>query len=285
MPGPETGTPFVVLLFALDRADPARGGDRGRQARADADGRRLGRRGASPRAGGRGEPRRDRLRVAGRLADRLHPRGAAGDRDASSSSAGTRRRLAEFCRAHDCEPAELAPRGGRRTTSSSRSRPRRTRCCAASGSREGALVCAVGANDPAHRELDNAVLERAAFVCCDSREQSRLESGDLIEPVERGVLDWLEVHELQDVVAARSRAAPSARGHRRLQVERDGRLGSGGRARACSSLPASAASASSSSASASGRSGGRDDVVAEGSSTSGRSRSRGRSVRRERLVT
>ena len=67
--------------------------------------------------------------------------------------------------------------------------------------REGALVCAVGANDPAWRELDNAVLERAAFVCCDSREQSRLESGDLIEPVERGVLDWLEVHELQEVVA------------------------------------------------------------------------------------
>ena len=67
--------------------------------------------------------------------------------------------------------------------------------------REGALVCAVGANDPSRRELDNAVLERAAFVCCDSREQSKLESGDLIEPVERGVLDWLEVHELQEVVA------------------------------------------------------------------------------------
>jgi ornithine cyclodeaminase/alanine dehydrogenase-like protein (mu-crystallin family) len=67
--------------------------------------------------------------------------------------------------------------------------------------REGALVCAVGANDPRRRELDNAVLERAAFVCCDSREDSQLESGDLIEPVEQGVLDWLEVHELQDVVA------------------------------------------------------------------------------------
>ena len=67
--------------------------------------------------------------------------------------------------------------------------------------REGALVCAVGANDPRRRELDNAVLERAAFVCCDSLETARLESGDLIEPVERGVLDWLEVHRLQDVVA------------------------------------------------------------------------------------
>jgi alanine dehydrogenase len=67
--------------------------------------------------------------------------------------------------------------------------------------RSGALVCAVGANDGRRRELDNVVLERAAFVCCDSREDAKLESADLIEPVESGVLDWLEVHELQEVVA------------------------------------------------------------------------------------
>jgi ornithine cyclodeaminase/alanine dehydrogenase-like protein (mu-crystallin family) len=65
----------------------------------------------------------------------------------------------------------------------------------------GALVCAAGANHRSRRELDNVVLERAAFVCCDLKEQARLESGDLIEPVERGVLDWLEVHELHEVVA------------------------------------------------------------------------------------
>ena len=67
--------------------------------------------------------------------------------------------------------------------------------------RPGALVCAVGANDGRRRELDNVVVERAAFVCCDSLEDARLESADLIEPVETGVLDWLEVHELQEVVA------------------------------------------------------------------------------------
>lgn len=65
----------------------------------------------------------------------------------------------------------------------------------------GALVCAAGANHRSRRELDNVVLERAAFVCCDLKEQARVESGDLIEPVERGVLDWLEVHELHEVVA------------------------------------------------------------------------------------
>ena len=66
---------------------------------------------------------------------------------------------------------------------------------------EGTLVCAVGANHSNRRELDDVVLERATFVCCDSREQARRESGDLIEPIEHGKLDWLEVHELQDVVA------------------------------------------------------------------------------------
>jgi ornithine cyclodeaminase/alanine dehydrogenase-like protein (mu-crystallin family) len=65
----------------------------------------------------------------------------------------------------------------------------------------GALVCAAGANIPRNRELDNAVLERAAFVCCDSLEDAKIESGDLIEPVAQGVLDWLEVHELAEVVA------------------------------------------------------------------------------------
>jgi ornithine cyclodeaminase/alanine dehydrogenase-like protein (mu-crystallin family) len=66
--------------------------------------------------------------------------------------------------------------------------------------RPGALVCAAGANVLGARELDNVVLERAAFVCCDSKEQARLESSDLIEPIERGSLDWLEVHEFQEVV-------------------------------------------------------------------------------------
>jgi ornithine cyclodeaminase/alanine dehydrogenase-like protein (mu-crystallin family) len=65
----------------------------------------------------------------------------------------------------------------------------------------GALVVAAGANVVTRRELDNAVLERASFVCCDWLEQAKLESGDLVEPVEAGVLDWLEVHELHEVVS------------------------------------------------------------------------------------
>jgi len=109
-------------------------------------------------------------------------------------------RLAVFCRDHDCEPAESNRDAAEQdvvvTVTTSRDPVLRGEWL-----REGALVCAVGANDAKRRELDNAVLERATFVCCDSIEQARIESGDLIEPVERGVLDWLEVHELHEVVA------------------------------------------------------------------------------------
>jgi alanine dehydrogenase len=67
--------------------------------------------------------------------------------------------------------------------------------------RAGTLVCAAGANNGSSRELDNVVLERASFVCCDWLQQARVESADLIEPVETGVLDWLEVHQLHEVVS------------------------------------------------------------------------------------
>ncbi len=109
-------------------------------------------------------------------------------------------RLQAFCEANGCEPAETHREAAEQdvvvTVTSSADPVLRGEWL-----REGALVCAVGANRPTARELDNVVLERASFVCCDSREQARIESGDLIEPVERGVLDWLEVHELQEVVA------------------------------------------------------------------------------------
>jgi alanine dehydrogenase len=108
--------------------------------------------------------------------------------------------LERFCKRLDCEPAETHREAGEQdvvvTVTTSRDPVLRGEWL-----KPGALVCAVGANDPRARELDNAVLERASFVCCDSIEQSRQESGDLIEPIQQGILDWLEVNELQDVVA------------------------------------------------------------------------------------
>lgn len=74
----------------------------------------------------------------------------------------------------------------------------------------GALVCAVGANDPRARELDGAVIERAAFVYCDSIEDAQHESGDLIIPVAEGRLDWAAVRELHEVVAGHVTARAGA---------------------------------------------------------------------------
>jgi ornithine cyclodeaminase/alanine dehydrogenase-like protein (mu-crystallin family) len=109
-------------------------------------------------------------------------------------------RLRAFCDAHGAEPGESHQDPGACdivvTATTSRDPVLRGEWL-----RAGALVCAVGANDGRRRELDNVVLERAGFVCCDSRDDAKLESADLIEPVESGVLDWLEVHELQEVVA------------------------------------------------------------------------------------
>jgi alanine dehydrogenase len=65
----------------------------------------------------------------------------------------------------------------------------------------GALVCAIGANDARARELDSEVIARATLVCCDSLEDARLESGDLIDPIAAGQLDWLEVQELHSIVS------------------------------------------------------------------------------------
>jgi ornithine cyclodeaminase/alanine dehydrogenase-like protein (mu-crystallin family) len=112
----------------------------------------------------------------------------------------TPKTLAEFCKRTGAEPADghsdAAAQDVVVTATTSRDPVLR-----GDWLRPGALVCAIGANQAHKRELDNVVLERAAFVCCDALAQAKRESGDLIEPVAAGVLDWLEVHELQEVVA------------------------------------------------------------------------------------
>jgi ornithine cyclodeaminase/alanine dehydrogenase-like protein (mu-crystallin family) len=100
-------------------------------------------------------------------------------------------RLAAFCSAHGCEPAEPADVGAcdlvvTATTST-------TPVLHGAWLQPGATVLAVGANDLGSRELDDDVLERASFVCTDSIEQARQEAGDLA-----GVTD---LHELHDVHA------------------------------------------------------------------------------------
>jgi ornithine cyclodeaminase/alanine dehydrogenase len=97
-------------------------------------------------------------------------------------------RLDAFCAEHDCEAGD--PSGCDVVVTATTSKEPVLR---GASLQPGATVIGVGANDLSERELDDDVLSRAAFVCCDSIEQSRLEAGDLA-----GVS---ELHELQDVVA------------------------------------------------------------------------------------
>ncbi len=192
------GTPFLVVLFSTERAEL--------EAVIEADTMGQLRTGAASGVAARHLARKDAssLGVIGcgfqaetqvaaiRAAVPTIERVVAYGRDP--------KRLRAFCRKVGAEPGESHRDAGEQdvvvTVTTSKDPVLRGEWL-----EPGALVCGVGANDPSARELDMVVLERAAFVCCDSREQAKLESGDLIEPVERGVLDWLEVHELQEVVA------------------------------------------------------------------------------------
>jgi ornithine cyclodeaminase len=65
----------------------------------------------------------------------------------------------------------------------------------------GAHVNAIGSNALIRREVDDATVRRSALIVVDSKEQARLECGDLLGPLERGLIHWEQVRELGDVVA------------------------------------------------------------------------------------
>jgi ornithine cyclodeaminase/alanine dehydrogenase-like protein (mu-crystallin family) len=200
------GTPFLVVLFSIEHARIAAVveadllGQLRTAAASAVAAKHLGRDGATT-LGIIGCGRQAASHVAA-LRDALPSlaRVVAYCRDES--------RLAAFCDAHGCEPAESPREAGECdvvvTVTTSKDPVLRGEWL-----RDGATVLAVGANDPSMRELDDAVIERAAFVCCDSRAQSQLEAGDLLGPVERGLLGWQAVHELQDVVAGELRGRMS----------------------------------------------------------------------------
>ena len=175
------GTPFVVVLFSIADAElyaviEAEHLGRLRTAAASAvaakhlaraDARTLGIVGTGRQAAAHVDamraalPRIERVVVSGRGA------------------------VEAFCAAHDCEPGD-ASRCDIVVTATTSSTP------VVEDVLPGSTVIGVGANHLDQRELGDAVLARASFVCTDSRDQARLESGDVahVEPL----------HELQDVV-------------------------------------------------------------------------------------
>jgi len=66
--------------------------------------------------------------------------------------------------------------------------------------KHGAHVNAAGSNSILRCELDDDVIRRASFIAVDSLEQARIEAGELVTAVEKGLLTWERVHELRHVV-------------------------------------------------------------------------------------
>lgn len=65
----------------------------------------------------------------------------------------------------------------------------------------GAHINAIGANFPHKRELDEEAVTRAGLIAADSREQSKIEAGDLIRVLGDDEARWSVVRELSEIVA------------------------------------------------------------------------------------
>jgi ornithine cyclodeaminase/alanine dehydrogenase-like protein (mu-crystallin family) len=75
---------------------------------------------------------------------------------------------------------------------------------------EGTHLNVIGSNFLRKTEVDLVAVRRCASVVVDSKDQARLEAGDLVQALEEGSLRWSSIHELSQVIAGRStgRALP-----------------------------------------------------------------------------
>jgi ornithine cyclodeaminase/alanine dehydrogenase-like protein (mu-crystallin family) len=70
---------------------------------------------------------------------------------------------------------------------------------------DGSHINAVGSNFLSKAEVDVETIKRASIIAVDSIEQSKIEAGDLMPAIERGVITWESVTELGRIVAGRDR--------------------------------------------------------------------------------
>lgn len=76
--------------------------------------------------------------------------------------------------------------------------------------RPGMHINAIGANFPQKRELDSVAVFRAGIIAADSREQSKLEAGDMIQAFAGDESKWSQVIELAKIAAGRAPGRTSA---------------------------------------------------------------------------
>jgi alanine dehydrogenase len=65
----------------------------------------------------------------------------------------------------------------------------------------GTHLNVMGSNWANRREVDEHVIKRSDLIVIDSKEQGMLEAGDLLVPIQQGMLSWDRVHELHEVVS------------------------------------------------------------------------------------
>jgi ornithine cyclodeaminase/alanine dehydrogenase len=73
----------------------------------------------------------------------------------------------------------------------------------------GAHVNAAGSNFVFKSEIDREVVRRASFVCVDSREELGLEAGDLVQPLEMGLILPEAVYEIGQVISGQLKGRQS----------------------------------------------------------------------------
>ena len=67
----------------------------------------------------------------------------------------------------------------------------------------GVHINAIGANFPQKRELDAEAIRRSDLIAVDSRQQAKMEAGDLIQAFGEDALKWESVAELSEIVAGK----------------------------------------------------------------------------------
>jgi ornithine cyclodeaminase/alanine dehydrogenase-like protein (mu-crystallin family) len=68
---------------------------------------------------------------------------------------------------------------------------------------QGTHMNAIGSNFLGKAELDVLTVRRCKSIVVDSKDQARLEAGDLVQALEEGGIHWADVHELGQVVVGR----------------------------------------------------------------------------------
>ena len=67
----------------------------------------------------------------------------------------------------------------------------------------GVHINAAGSNHWIRQEIDDSVIRRSDIVVVDSLDDAKIESGDLLYPIERGRIRWDQIHELSDIVGGK----------------------------------------------------------------------------------